>query len=91
MRIVVVGSTLWQRIRMKAILLLAGDMQVFVNTNVHEGRIFFKEGAVLMGGSFTFIGNTFIAETPEMQQMTAEFLTIVEAETRASKASREGR
>lgn len=54
------------RLRRWAINKLASDdIQVFVNVNVQEGKVFFKESDLLICRS-TFMRNKFITETPEM-------------------------
>lgn len=57
---------IFRRLRLWAIDKLAyNDIQVFVNVNVQEGKVFFKESDLLICRS-TFMRNKFITETPEM-------------------------
>ncbi len=56
----------FMRLRWWLIGKLAGDMQIVINTVVHDGTIFVREAPIFwMNGAFR--GCTFHCETPEIQ------------------------
>jgi hypothetical protein len=60
---------------MRLIKWLAGDMQVYINANIHEGKLFLKEGSTLMANS-TLIRNKIYTETPESTELWERILDV---------------
>jgi hypothetical protein len=75
-----------RKIRLWLLRVIAGDMQVYINANVHKGVVYVSENDFFASNS-TFISNRFFCETPELEERFHSSLRDHQALIKSKKAN----